>query len=133
MTEAEKLLKKADNEFQKKNFEEAQKVAEDAEQIAKETFDKEKNKYLKKGIKESLVNINFMFNELDDLEVDISAIKKLSNEAQAKFDEGDYETAEKLLKESGFADIVINYYKAYWFPVKGHIVPRGMLVNANKK
>ena len=43
------------------------------------------------------------------------------------------EELKKLLKESGFTDIVINYYKGIWFPGKGYLVPKGMVVVAIKK
>jgi len=43
------------------------------------------------------------------------------------------EEMKKLLKKAGFNDIVINYYKAFWIPIKGYIVPKGMVVKANKK
>ena len=39
----------------------------------------------------------------------------------------------KLLNEAGFSDIVINYYKAFWIPIRGYIVPKGMVVKAIKK
>jgi len=39
----------------------------------------------------------------------------------------------KLLNEAGFSDIVIDYYKAFWIPIKGYIVPKGMVVKAIKK
>jgi len=39
----------------------------------------------------------------------------------------------KLLKKAGFSDIVIDYYKAFWIPIKGHIVPKGMVVKGIKK
>jgi len=38
----------------------------------------------------------------------------------------------KLLKKAGFSDIVIDYYKAFWIPIKGHIVPKGMVVKGIK-
>ena len=38
-----------------------------------------------------------------------------------------------LLKRSGFKDIVIDYYKGLWIPIKGYIVPKGMIVKAIKK
>jgi ubiquinone/menaquinone biosynthesis C-methylase UbiE len=38
----------------------------------------------------------------------------------------------KLLKESGFSDIVIDYYKCIRIPFKGYIVPKGMIVKATK-
>ena len=39
----------------------------------------------------------------------------------------------KLLNEAGFSDIVIDYYKAFWVPIRGYIVPKGMVVKAIKK
>ena len=39
----------------------------------------------------------------------------------------------KLLKESGFRDIVIDNYQAFWMPFKGYVVPKGMIVKAIKK
>jgi len=39
----------------------------------------------------------------------------------------------KILKESGFSDIVIDYYKGFWTPFKGYVVPKGMIVKAFKK
>ena len=39
----------------------------------------------------------------------------------------------EMLKESGFSDIVITYYKGFWIPFKGHVVPKGMIVKAIKK
>ena len=39
----------------------------------------------------------------------------------------------KLLKESGFSDIVIDYYKGFRIPFKGYAVPKGMIVKAFKK
>ncbi len=35
-----------------------------------------------------------------------------------------------LLMESGFDDIVVTNYKGFWLPIKGYIVPRGMIVEA---
>ena len=43
------------------------------------------------------------------------------------------EEMKKLLKKVGFSDIVIKYYKAFWIPIKGHIVPKGMIVKGIKK
>jgi len=42
------------------------------------------------------------------------------------------EEMETLLKESGFSDISIDYYKSLWIPFKGYIVPKGMIVKAKK-
>jgi hypothetical protein len=38
----------------------------------------------------------------------------------------------KMLKDSGFSDIVIDYYEGLWIPFKGYIVPRGMIAKAIK-
>ena len=38
----------------------------------------------------------------------------------------------ELLKESGFVDIVISNYKGFWLPLKGFVVPKGMIVRAVK-
>ena len=35
-----------------------------------------------------------------------------------------------LLKQSGFRDISVDYYKSMWFPFKGYVVPKGMVVKA---
>ena len=39
----------------------------------------------------------------------------------------------KLLKDAGFSEIVINYFKGFWIPIRGHIVPKGMIVKAIKR
>jgi len=39
----------------------------------------------------------------------------------------------KLLKDAGFSGIVIEYFKGFWIPIRGHIVPKGMIVKAIKK
>jgi hypothetical protein len=100
VSEAEKLLSQADKELSSKNFEEAQTLAEEAEHSAKGKFEKEKKKYLKKGIKESLANIDFIFNEMDDMKIDFTTIKEKYELGQQKFEDGEYEIAEKLIKES---------------------------------
>ncbi|MHA2431453.1 MAG: class I SAM-dependent methyltransferase [Promethearchaeota archaeon] len=38
----------------------------------------------------------------------------------------------KLLKKAGFNDITIEFFKAFWIPIKGHIVPKGMVVKGIK-
>jgi len=43
------------------------------------------------------------------------------------------EEMKKMLKKAGFNDIVIDYYKAFWIPIKGHIVPKGMVAKGIKK
>ena len=39
----------------------------------------------------------------------------------------------KLLTNAGFSNIVISYYRAFWIPLKGYMVPKGMVVKAVKK
>ena len=39
----------------------------------------------------------------------------------------------RLLKESGFSEVYIDYYKSLWIPFKGHVVPKGMIVKAVKR
>jgi ubiquinone/menaquinone biosynthesis C-methylase UbiE len=43
------------------------------------------------------------------------------------------EEMKKLLKNAGFDDIVIDYFKAIWIPIKGHLIPKGMVVKGTKK
>jgi ubiquinone/menaquinone biosynthesis C-methylase UbiE len=43
------------------------------------------------------------------------------------------EEMKKMLKKAGFNDIIIDYYKAVWIPIKGYIVPKGMVVKGIKK
>ncbi len=43
------------------------------------------------------------------------------------------EEMKKLLRESGFSEVHVEYYKSLWVPFKGHIVPKGMIVKAVKK
>jgi len=38
-----------------------------------------------------------------------------------------------VLKEAGFSNIVVDYYKSLWIPFKGYVVPKGMVVKATKK
>jgi len=38
-----------------------------------------------------------------------------------------------LLERAGFSDVNIEYYKGFWLPFKGHVVPRGMIASAFKK
>ena len=47
----------------------------------------------------------------------------------------DYTSGEitSLLKNSGFDDIAINFYKGFWLPLKGYMVPKGMVVKAIKR
>jgi ubiquinone/menaquinone biosynthesis C-methylase UbiE len=39
----------------------------------------------------------------------------------------------EMLQESGFTDIEFTYYKGFWLPFKGHVVPKGMIVKAFKE
>ena len=43
------------------------------------------------------------------------------------------EEMKKLLKKAGFNNIVIDYYKAFWIPIKGYVVPKGMVIKGIKK
>jgi len=42
------------------------------------------------------------------------------------------EEMKKLLKKAGFNDVVIKYFQAVWMPIKGYIVPKGLVVKAIK-
>ena len=37
-----------------------------------------------------------------------------------------------LLKDAGFSDISIDYFRSLWIPFKGYTVPKGMIVLAKK-
>jgi len=39
----------------------------------------------------------------------------------------------QILKETGFVDIAIYYFKGFWLPFKGYLVPKGMIVKAMKE
>lgn len=39
----------------------------------------------------------------------------------------------KMLNEAGFSEAVVTYFKGFWLPFKGHMVPKGMIVKAIKK
>ena len=39
----------------------------------------------------------------------------------------------KLLKDAGFSEIVFDYFKGFWIPIRGHMVPKGMIVKAIKR
>ena len=39
----------------------------------------------------------------------------------------------KLLKDAGFDEIVFEYFKGIWIPIRGHMVPKGMIVKAIKR
>jgi len=43
------------------------------------------------------------------------------------------EEIKNLLKKAGFNDILIDYYKAFWIPIKGYVVPKGIVVKGIKK
>jgi len=43
------------------------------------------------------------------------------------------EEMRKLLIESGFSEVHIEYYRSLWIPFKGYIVPKGMIVKAVKR
>jgi len=99
VNEAEKLLDLADKAYNKKLFEEAEEKAREAEKVAKLTFDNKKKEYLERGIKETLVNVDFVIEELEEINFDTSNIKKLYADANARAAEGDFETADKLAKD----------------------------------
>ena len=40
---------------------------------------------------------------------------------------------EKLLKDAGFGEVSITYFKGFWIPIRGYMVPKGMIVKAIKK
>jgi ubiquinone/menaquinone biosynthesis C-methylase UbiE len=43
------------------------------------------------------------------------------------------EEMKKMLKKTGFNDIVIKYYQAFRVPIKGYVFPKGMIVKGIKK
>jgi ubiquinone/menaquinone biosynthesis C-methylase UbiE len=43
------------------------------------------------------------------------------------------EEMQRLFKDAGFNDVSIYYFKSLWFPFKGYIVPKGMIVKAEKR
>ncbi len=42
------------------------------------------------------------------------------------------EEIRRLLKDAGFNDVSVYYFRSLWFPFKGYIVPKGMIVKAVK-
>jgi ubiquinone/menaquinone biosynthesis C-methylase UbiE len=42
------------------------------------------------------------------------------------------EEMKKLLDQAGFSDVALEYYKAFRIPIKGYIVPKGMVVKGIK-
>jgi ubiquinone/menaquinone biosynthesis C-methylase UbiE len=43
------------------------------------------------------------------------------------------EEMKRLLINSGFVNVTFYFFKSYWFPIKGYIVPKGMVIKAIKK
>ena len=39
----------------------------------------------------------------------------------------------EMLEGTGFSDVEFTYYKGFWVPFRGHVVPKGMIVKAAKK
>ena len=39
----------------------------------------------------------------------------------------------KMVENAGFSDVVVDYYKAFRLPIKGYLVPKGMVVEGIKK
>ena len=84
---------------------------------------KEINRVLKPGGK---IIIEMAYNKDDGID-HTKHIKKMNLRLYSG------EEMKKLLNESGFTTVVINYYKGFWFPGKGDLVPKGMIVVAIKK
>ena len=38
----------------------------------------------------------------------------------------------KMLNEAGFSEVIVIYFKGFWLPLKGHVVPKGMIVKGIK-
>lgn len=69
--------------------------------------------------------IEMAFN-LEDGQDHTKNIKKIG------FQLYDEKNIRNLLEESGFIDLSFNYYKAFWIPIKGYIVTKGMIFKACK-
>ena len=70
--------------------------------------------------------IEMAYNKDDGLNHD-KLVKKINLKLYSSYE------MRKLLIDAGFSDIVIDYYKAVWIPIKGYIVPKGMVVKGIKK
>ena len=112
------LLPWADNEFTVVAAIEVFFFLNETEKTLKETF-----RILKPG---GRLIIEMAFNKDDGVDHKRN-IKKMN----LKLYSG--KEMKKLLNEVGFSDIVIDYYKAFWVPIRGYIVPKGMIVKGIKK
>jgi hypothetical protein len=97
---AEELLVQAEEAYKKNDFFAVEKLTQQAEQLAKETFEKKKKEYMKKSIDETLINIKFMLDELDEIGVDTGEIKKMYFKAQDKIKSDELKAAENIVKEA---------------------------------
>jgi len=70
--------------------------------------------------------IEMAYNKDDGLD-HAKVIKKMNLNLYSAYE------MKKILKESGFSDIVIDYYKGFRISFKGYVVPKGMIVKAFKK
>ncbi|MBN1786427.1 MAG: class I SAM-dependent methyltransferase [Candidatus Methanofastidiosa archaeon] len=43
------------------------------------------------------------------------------------------EDMKEMLASAGFCDVTIEYYKGFWIPFKGHVVPKGMIAKGFKR
>jgi len=72
------------------------------------------------------VVIEMAYNKDDEIDH-----TKLVKKMNLKLYSGD--EMKKLLTDAGFSEIVIYYFKGIWLPLRGHIVPKGMVVKAIKR
>ncbi len=94
--EAEEILSKADLAFNKKDFENVNKYAQEAEELAKRVFEKKKKDYMKKGIQETLVAVKLIVEKLKEQHVNTSKIEDLFSQASSKLKTNEFEAAEKI-------------------------------------
>jgi len=56
---------------------------------------------------------------------------KLVRETSLSLYSGD--EMKRVLAGAGFGEVAVDYYRGLWFPVRGYVVPRGMIVTAKKE
>ncbi len=100
VTDAEKLLESAEDAFKKNDFASVESLSMEAEQLAKKTFEMKKKEYLKKSIEETLINIKFMIEELQEVKGDTIEIEKLYNVGKEQLEADDLKKAEKTVKDA---------------------------------